>query len=77
MTDEATPEAATEIPPEQKAYEHRMADICSIMILHALITDSDPESRDLDLPARVRLANEYAREWSASRGHVSQSETKR
>lgn len=61
---------------EQAAYERRMADICSIVILHALITDSDAESRALDPTERIRLANEYAREWAASRGHVGQSDTK-
>jgi hypothetical protein len=56
--------------PEQEAYERRMLDLCSLLALHALIIDTDPESRALSIQERVEVAGKYAETWAASRGHV-------
>ena len=54
---------------EQAAHERRMADLCSVFQLFALMIDTDPESRALTMPERVAVANEYAEEWAKSRGY--------
>lgn len=59
-----------ELQPEQAAYERRMADMCSMLMLLALVIDTDPESRALSPTERIKLANDYARDWAEGRGYA-------
>jgi hypothetical protein len=54
---------------EQLTYIRRVTDLCSMLQLFALITDSDPDSRKLSRDERIALANEYAENWAKSRGY--------
>lgn len=59
---------------QQLAYERRIRDVCALVALHALITDSDPSSRRLSVEERISLANDYAELWAKSRGYGDKEE---
>jgi hypothetical protein len=54
---------------EQMAYERRIMDACSLIALLGLIIDQDPSTRELTMPERISLAEQYAKLWAESRGY--------
>lgn len=59
---------------EQLSYERRITDVCSLIALLGLIIDQDPTTRDLTMPERISLAEQYAKLWAESRGYRRDAE---